>query len=72
MLLWEEYQSSGAGQPYQYAQFCVHLPCCTNTLTTLKTLKLPGMAAAFEEQLIQTTPYTSTVRWYLIVRLGAS
>ena len=24
MLLWEEYQSSCSGQPYQYAQFCVH------------------------------------------------
>ena len=44
------------------------------TLTTLKTLKLPGMAAAFEEQLIQpvTQSLSFTDRFGLIVDREAS
>jgi hypothetical protein len=45
-----------------------------NTLSTLKTLKLPGMAAAFEEQLIQ--PVTQSLsfndRFGLIVNRETS
>ena len=45
-----------------------------NTLATLKTLKLPGMAAAFEEQLVQ--PVTQSLsfndRFGLIVDREAS
>ncbi|KXS31881.1 MAG: IstB-like ATP-binding protein [Candidatus Gallionella acididurans] len=45
-----------------------------HTLTTLKTLKLPGMAAAFEEQLIQpvTQSLSFTDRFGLIVDREAS
>ena len=45
-----------------------------HTLTTLKTLKLPGMAAAFEEQLLQpvTQSLSFTDRFGLIVDREAS
>jgi hypothetical protein len=41
------------------------------TLTTLKTLKLPGMAIAFEEQLIQPATQSCPLMFDLALSLTA-